>query len=35
VIPGTTTLEQIPLYLEFSGFGAVTSDKLRALFPLT
>ena len=35
MIRGTTTLEQIPLYLEFFGFGASTSDELRALSALT
>ena len=34
--PGTDMLfEQIPLYLEFFGFGAVTSDALRAVALLT
>src|SRR6266567_762043 len=33
---GTEMLfEQIPLYLEFFGFGAVTSDELRAVAMLT
>jgi shikimate dehydrogenase len=33
---GTEMLfEQIPLYLEFFGFGAVTSDELRAVAALT
>ena len=33
---GTEMLfEQIPLYLEFFGFGAVTSDELRAVATLT
>ena len=33
---GTDMLfEQIPLYLEFFGFGAVTSDELRAVAALT